>query len=640
MTTRSQRGGQPDPPAHSPGLVFVGASLDSVLRATLKRAFATAKFVSDLEGYPLATADIAVGLFGADVCEALLAFAAGAHLAGASALCVVLRAKEVLIGPLAFPSRAGCGRCACERMTAAAANGQSVESVSGPRSSEVAHVAGRALVRELRAILRYRPKRSRLLDHILAVDVDSEDQALHRIIPLPDCSVCGGAVVFPRRSRTPVKLSPDDRPDIVLGALAGWVDGRTGIISGVFLEPSLEMPLGLPFIATAAPPHVRGEDGSLKALPLGWGKGLTVSGAVLSAVGEAIERYAASLPDRDRIILERAENVDGEYLDPRECALYADARYQTLGFPYVQFDPAVRHPWVLGKWLGGGAPVWVPAVFAFLSLTVTPEQLICQGTSNGLAASFDEDDASQRATLELIERDALMAAWRSGCPGQRLGMDEAVDPVLRRVLDGIETLGATVEVYSLPTSACGVTILCLALGDGERYPGATIGLGTSLDRLTALRQAVLELGQTGPHLRRMMRSRALRVPEEPGGVIQMTDHAAYYFPSERVAAFDRLRSDGAPVAWRDFAAQVPNQSPSAFALGANELRMALEAAGIRIALVDVTSADVATGPFRVVRAVSPDLQPISYGYGLDREPVNRLRMRGLASDAPPIHPIW
>jgi hypothetical protein len=59
-----------------------------------------------------------------------------------------------------------------------------------------------------------------------------------------------------------------------------------------------------------------------------------------------------------------------------------------------------------------------------------------------------------------------------------------------------------------------------------------------------------------------------------------------------------------------------------------------------VALIDVTSADVATGPFSVVRAVSPDLQPISYGYGLESRPVGRIRAIGLAAEIPPIQPIW
>jgi hypothetical protein len=113
----------------------------------------------------------------------------------------------------------------------------------------------------------------------------------------------------------------------------------------------------------------------------------------------------------------------------------------------------------------------------------------------------------------------------------------------------------------------------------------------------------------------------------------MLQHAAYYFPLGRAAAFDRLRSDAAPVALRDLVASDSNSSLESCA-------PELNAAGVRVALVDVTSADVATGPFTVVRAISPDLQPISYGYGFESQPIERIRIRGLASEIPPIHPIW
>ena len=229
------------------------------------------------------------------------------------------------------------------------------------------------LVREVRAIIRRGAEASLLLDHVLVVDAGTADESLHRVVPLPRCAICGGAAAFPRPAQEPLQLSSDDSPEVVLEALAGWVDLRTGVISGVFLEPPIEKAIGLPIIATAAPPHIMEADGSLRRLPLGWGKGLTISGAVLSAAGEALERYSASLPDPARIVWERPDNLDGEFLDPRTLAIYSDAQYEQDDFPYTRFNPEVRHPWVLGKWLGGGLPVWLPAVFAFLSFTVRPE---------------------------------------------------------------------------------------------------------------------------------------------------------------------------------------------------------------------------------------------------------------------------
>jgi len=262
----------------------------------------------------------------------------------------------------------------------------------------------------------------------------------------------------------------------------------------------------------------------------------------------------------------------------------------------------------------------VPAIFVFLSLELRQEQLIAQGTSNGLAASTSKDDAAQRAIMELVERDAFMSTWLTATPARRIQLDDTLDPLLRTVLEGIEVLGAMVEVYTLPSSAIGTTVLCLALGDGDHYPGVTFGLGCDLDPRNALKQAVLEIGQTGPYLRRMMRSGMLTAATDPSGVREMLDHACYYFPKERATAFDRLRSENTTVNLRD--------------LKSRDMR-SLEEAGVRVALVDVTSADVATGPFSVMRAVSPDLQPIWFGYGLER--IHKLKV---ASDVPPINPIW
>jgi thiazole/oxazole-forming peptide maturase SagD family component len=418
----------------------------------------------------------------------------------------------------------------------------------------------------------------------------------------------------------------------VLDTLAGWVDPTTGVICGIAFE-GLGDAGDLPIVATAAPPHVVDGPGLLRRMPLGWGKGLTLSGAIISAVGEAIERYAASMPDSERIVWARPNDLDGEVLDPRTLVLYTDAQYEDDGFPYARFDPSVRHPWVPGRWLADDTPVWVPAVCVFLSLTLWPEHILCQGTSNGLAASTDLQDAALRATLELVERDAFLASWFTACPGRPVDTGDTLDPQLRRVVRGIESLGPKVELYTLQTSACGTTALCLALGDGQQWPGITIGLGADLDPYLAVRQAILELAQTGPYLSRMMRSGALTVPDDPSLVREMLHHAAYYFPADRAIAFDRLRSSETPHASSDLTQNPPERSLASCATK-------LAAAGVRVALVDVTSPDVATGPFRVVRAVSPDLQPIWYGYGLDRRPVDRIRALGLSSEIPAICPIW
>ncbi|PWW57033.1 YcaO-like family protein [Actinokineospora spheciospongiae] len=536
------------------------------------------------------------------------------------ALTVELDGGTALVGPLAVPGRPGGPCCARARRLAAAAATRDRSGSAPP--APLGSVPDR-VVRLVAALL---DGATDLVDH-LAELVDGADPLWHRVIPLPACGVCGGADGIGT-----VGLPPGDDPAELLEALAGWVDPLTGVIPWLSLRRPLGPGPGLPFVATAAPPHLLDADGTPRATPAGWGNGTTRRAALVAAVGEAVERYSASLPDPDRLVWARPADLDGEVLDPREFPLYEPEQYATPGFGHVPFDRRVDHPWVRGTWLTTGAPVWVPAVFAYLALTVLPEHLICQGTSNGLAAGTDADSAATRATLELVERDAMMAAWLTGARGRFVDLDDTLDPDLRATLDALQGMGPSVEVHLLPTSTYGTTAVALAIGDGRRWPGVSLGLGTDRSPRTAIRRAVLELAQTAPHLARVLREGHHPVPGRPRGVREVLDHAAYYFPVERIAAFDRLRCGGTTTL-----AALPEPT---FPTTRDDLATTLANKDIRVALVDVTSADVATGPFRVVRAVSPDLQPTSHGHGNDRSLVARLRHARVPPPRRLIHPVW
>lgn len=608
---------------------MVGAS-SVMLRRALAASIPSMQFTPRLTDRLAGSVGVVLRLFCSGDVDGRRAFTRAANRVGVASLGIEVDEACLLVGPLTTVGRIGCGYCGAVRMrAAAAARGVTVARVRpAPHLSEIGVVA---LARELRTLLQGSLRRSRLRDHVLALNPSAGSRSWHRVLALPHCPVCGGPADRGGAPRAVRRLSDRTSPWDVAEALAGVVDRRTGIIPAVVFE--LRQESGLPYVATTAPPMAIESDGSLRALPIGWGKGLTVSGALLSAVGETIERYAASVPDPRRLVWARAADLEGPYLDPQVLPLYTRGQYTEPGCPFTPYDPQVRHPWVHGTWFGTTRPVWVPAVLVYLSISIRPEQHLCQGTSNGLAAGATFEEAALRATLELVERDALLTAWITGRGGTRVELDATMDPRLRAVVAALGALGAAVEIYLLPDSAYGSTVLCLGLGDGRRYPGVTIGLGTGGDARAALRSAVLELGQTGPYLQRMMRARTIAVPRGPRAVQHMLDHAAYYFPAGRARAFDRVRGTSTAVRMRDLPRSRPRRPLVHCAT-------TLAAAGVRVAVVDVTSVDMAAGPFRVVRAVSPDLQPITYGFGRERQLVERIRHLGVAASVPPIQPVW
>ena len=575
--------------------------------------------------------DLAVGIFDGREKQSLRDFAAYTHKIRMPSLTCTIYENEIIIGPFAIPGRTSCWNCSDLRLKANSEHSGQLPS-AGDDEGRTDPAIAQLTAKQACEVISQGAGGSHLLNHILIFDRISQENSLHGIIGVPGCKVCGGPGAYGKTdSNGEHSLPAASSVEFALHALSWLVDSRTGIIRQLTIEGCADTGLELPFVATAITASAPGEFELRSSMPAGWGKGVTSSDAIITALGEAVERYSASLPNAASIVWSRPEDLSGEVLDPRMFALYDERQYARHDFPFVRFDPDISHPWVAGVWAGTQKSVWAPAILTYLSLVACSEHVFCQGTSNGLAAGTEREEVALRAIFELIERDAFMTSWRSRQPGRHLRTDQGLDPDLNVILSGIRGLGGLVEVVILE-SICGYpTAVCLAFGDGVNWPGVTLGLGTDPDPRTAVRKAILEQGQTGPYLRRLMKTSANAVPVCAQNVTEIIHHATYYFPKERASAFDYLRDDSHACLLAD----LPGGRERSLRVCSQDLAKS----GVRAALADVTSMDIATGPFRVIRAISPDLQPISFGFGLDRLPVPHLANICISTENQ-IVPIW
>ena len=77
--------------------------------------------------------------------------------------------------------------------------------------------------------------------------------------------------------------------------------------------------------------------------------------------------------------------------------------------------------------------------------------------------------------------------------------------------------------------------------------------------------------------------------------------------------------------------------PDEFSLAA--LTRTITAAGLRVAVVDVTAPDLAATPFRVARAVGPEFQQIHFGHRVARLGNPRLLAMAARGINPDPHPM-
>lgn len=536
---------------------------------------------------------------------------------------------SAILGPVVIPGQTACWECLRTRHLAnqpSAAESALLQSqlltegsiprrrLTPPGAATV--LRGLILGETIKLLTGYTP--SHLVSRQLEFNLITHTTEIHDLIRLPWCPVCGGAAHSGNRESSPCDALQSQDVAELRTNLAGWVDQRLGIVQHLALNyPSPNEPHSL----STATAFVSGSAvlGSHHHDPLiGAGKGTTKSAAMLGAVGEAIERYSASVyRERD---LQRAtwKDLSDKAFDPASLCLYLPTQYAQPGFPYRPFDPSRELSWTPAVWLDSGDTVLVPALATFFNYRARPGEFLCQVTSNGLAAGITFEDAALRATLELIERDKFMMTWLQRKPPQLLETSEELGTDVMEIRLELRELGMDTELYLLQGDIRIPAVMCVAWGDGKTRPAASVALAAHFDPIEAARKAVLELAHVGPYITRLMADKTHRIPRAATDVKTLNDHALFYVPKNRLCAFDFIRS-GRRRAVRLSKLARPSMR------GTDACVSALAQAGLRVAVADVTSPDIRLGPFRVARALGTFVQPIDFGYHQRRLANPRLR---------------
>ena len=326
------------------------------------------------------------------------------------------------------------------------------------------------------------------------------------------------------------------------------------------------------------------------------GRGTTESAerSELLARAEAAERFGLTDVDPSRLRRARTGGLPS-CIAPDRLHRWSERQYAEHGVrPY---DPLADLLWIEGR-TADGAATWVPATSVYLGLDDPRAARALATSSSGGAAGPDPADAAERAVRELIERDAFMWTWVQRVSRERIdpaGLPESALELARAV----ERSGFEVRLVNLTYET--KPVVMAILDSGERLH---VALGCRDDpreaAAKALDEAALVLSSELPR----------RPPgQRPQDVVTPEDHMRLYLVAEQAGHARFLGESSEVIEFGDVAApQVP----------ATE---AVRAIGEPV-IVDLTTPS--TSPFSVVRAVVPDIVPVSYGW--DREPLGMPRL--------------
>lgn len=348
-------------------------------------------------------------------------------------------------------------------------------------------------------------------------------------------------------------------------------------------------------------------------LDRGDGAGLTPHEAMIAALGEAVERYAACIYDETTDITWAAYNAIADTaVCPESFVLGSPREY--AAFPrLVRFDPKVPIGWTPGINLRTGHEVFVPASFVFADYQYRSKaERLAPGISTGLAAGPTLEWAALRGICECIERDAFTITYLNQLPVPEIDLATVTDPTMQELIRQIARRACCrLRVWSLATDVGLPCILAMLVGDGTTAPAVVCGAACHVSPAQALRKAIIEVlhtwvwivNYTWPEYRNHVFAPDFQ------DVISRQNHLGLATQAAYLPHIAWLLAERSCIALND----LPDLSEGSVEDQLERVVQRLAALGHEVILSDLTTEDVAAAGFSVSRAIVPGLQPMLFG---------------------------
>ncbi|WP_414440159.1 YcaO-like family protein [Burkholderia sp. 22PA0106] len=340
--------------------------------------------------------------------------------------------------------------------------------------------------------------------------------------------------------------------------------------------------------------------------------------AMIRSVAEAAERYATCVYDKRDVTVASFAEMDERGIPAERIPRCSDQEYAHPKCRLRRIDPQAPLRWIPGYSLLHRRTTYVPLIMTHLYARPWAGESFWLPISTGVAAHLDFARAAVAAICEVVERDAISLLWLLRMQAPRVHLDE---PTPAAHAEKIRRLDASLldhRVFDVTLDTGIPTLYSLQLRDGAPHAAQFVNCSTSFDTWGSYSKLIRESA-----MGRTILEHRLPVPEDLHDFVELEQGAIHMARIEHRAAFDFLLAP--------HEADAPAPEPSAprhvgiSRIGrglptepASQLKYIVErfaALGMDIVLVDMTTDELRDAGLHVVRAVIPDLMPMSACYG-------------------------
>jgi ribosomal protein S12 methylthiotransferase accessory factor len=223
--------------------------------------------------------------------------------------------------------------------------------------------------------------------------------------------------------------------------------------------------------------------------------------AVISAIGEAVERYSSCIYRNEALLQDSYDNLE-RALDPSRIVSFSPSQIETGNVPKPLYAHGDQLRWIQARHGSTDENVYIPAQLVYLNYDRGEEPFLRNPISTGIAAGIKRSNAVTRAALEVIEREAFMIYYLTKTKLQHIDLDEAEGPV-STLIDELNRAG--LDWYLLDARTDNEVPVVLAMLIADEVPTVTVAAAAHPNPESAVRDALEEAIQIRLYQRHLIK---------------------------------------------------------------------------------------------------------------------------------------
>ncbi|GAB4285599.1 MAG: TOMM precursor leader peptide-binding protein [Oscillatoriaceae cyanobacterium] len=438
---------------------------------------------------------------------------------------------EVWIGPLFIPGETGCWECLAQRLRGHRKLDRYIQGQQNTRHSLPTSLAALPSTRATAlAIAATETAKWIALSHdktlagnILTINNISWEQRHHRLVRRPQCACCGNASAVSNLHSTPLVLSSRPKyfthdggyrslsPEQTFKQLEHHISPITGIVGVLQRTSTWE-------VQTRLTPSYRAGYASLEAIDNlealqenlrteAYGKGKSDAQAKVSALCEALERYAAIFQGDEARIKARFPDLKTA-IHPNACMLFSPSQLAnrkpfnggSLRFDWIPepFDENAEIEWTPAWSLTSGDCHYVPTAYCYSGYAQKHQAWFARADSNGCAAGSNLEEAILQGLMELVERDSIAIWWYNRLHKPPVDLASFDEPYFQEIYTYYQQLQRDIWVLDITSDLNIPAFVAISRSQDTAAENILLGFGAHFDPRIALLRAISELNQSLP----------------------------------------------------------------------------------------------------------------------------------------------